>query len=248
MPEIFVSYAREDKTKCEQLYRDLRAEGYDIWIDSQDLEAGSNWALEIKKAIRTAQYFILVLSSNSVSKRGYVQKEIREALEVWDEFPESETFIIPVRLEPCEEGFDRLKNLQRVDMFPNWEDGVARISRALKRRNLNPDKSASPAQRSNETARLRGDTIQLPHRQSNPVAFVAVSRDSIYEMATKLAEKDINGFFNAIKNGHGTLIPAGVLVEIIEWEDYKKYKIVRIKFLEGELSHKIFWTVSQCIP
>jgi TIR domain len=248
MPEIFISYASEDRPKCEQLYRDLRAEGYDVWIDSQDLIAGSNWSIEIKKAIRAAQYVILALSSNSVSKRGYIQKEIREALDVLDEFPESETFIIPIRLEPCNEGFERLKSIQRVDMFPNWDDGVARIIRALKRRNLSPAKPSDLAQNTNPTARLRGDTIRLPHRETNPVAFVAVSRNSICEMATKLIEKDINGFFEIIKEEHGTLVPAGTLVEVIEWEDYKKFKVVRIKFLEGELIGRILWTVSLCIP
>ncbi|MEO0536157.1 MAG: toll/interleukin-1 receptor domain-containing protein [Cyanobacteria bacterium P01_A01_bin.123] len=248
MPEVFISYASEDRSKCEQLYRDLRAEGYDVWLDSQDLVAGSNWSIEIRKAIRGAQYFIIVLSSNSVSKRGYVQKEIREALDVLDEFPESETFIVPIRLEPCNEGFERLKTIQRVDMFPNWDDGVARIIRALKRRNLNPGELVNLVQNTNPTARLRGDTIRLPHRETNPVAFVAFSRDFICEMARKLIEKDINGFFEIIKNEYGTLVPAGTLVEVIEWQDYKNFKIVRIKCLEGELIDKILWTVSLCIP
>jgi hypothetical protein len=248
MPEVFISYASEDRAKCEQLYRDLKAEGYDVWIDSQDLLAGSNWSVEIKKSIRAAQYVVIVLSSNSVSKRGYVQKEIRKALDILDEFPESETFIIPIRLEPCEEEFERLKSIQRVDMFPNWDDGVARIIRALKRRNNNPAEPVNLEQNTNLTARLRGDTIRLPHRETNPVAFVAVSRDSICEMSTKLIENDVNGFFEIIKREHGTLVPAGTLVEIIEWEDYKKFKIVRIKFLEGELIGRILWTVSLCIP
>ncbi len=248
MPEIFISYASEDRLKCEQLYRDLRAEGYDAWIDSQDLVAGSNWSIEIKKAIREAQYVIVVLSSNSVSKRGYIQKEIREALNVLDEFPESETYIIPVRLEACEEGFERLKSIQRVDMFPSWDDGLARITRALKRRNLNPGESVNLVQNSNLTVRLKGDTIRLPHRETNPVAFVAINRDSICEMATKLVDKDVNGFFNVIQDERGTIVPAGTLVEVLEWEGYKKFNIVRIKFLESELIGKVLWTVSLCIP
>lgn len=248
MPEIFISYASEDKVQCEKLYRDLRAEGYDAWIDSQNLVAGSNWSIEIKKAIRESQYVIVVLSSNSVSKRGYIQKEIREALDVFDEFPESETYIIPVRLEICKEGFERLKSIQRVDMFPNWDDGIARITKALKRRNFDSVKSVNPVQNSNPRVRLKGDTIRLPHRESNPVAFVGINRDSIYEMATKLVKKDTKGFFNVIKEERGTLIPAGTLIEVIEWEGYQKLNIVRIKFLEGDLRGKVLWTVSVCIP
>jgi hypothetical protein len=175
MPEIFISYASEDRTSAERLYRELRSEGYDAWIDTQDLIAGSNWSVEIQRAIQGSQDVVIVLSVNSVTKLGYVQKEIRQALDALDEFPESETFIIPVRLDECNVVFERLKALQRVDLFPNWGDGVARIIAAIKRRNLSPDGFIKPVQNSNSTARLLGDTIRLPHRTTNPVACVVVS-------------------------------------------------------------------------
>jgi hypothetical protein len=38
--------------------------------------------------------FLALLSQNSVTKRGYVQKELSEALDILDEFPSSEIFII----------------------------------------------------------------------------------------------------------------------------------------------------------
>ena len=248
MPEVFISYASEDRASAEQLYRDLKSEGYDAWIDSQNLIAGSNWSIEIQKAIRESQYVVIVLSSNSVSKRGFIQKEIRQALDILDEFPESETFIIPIRLEECEEGFERLKSIQRVDLFPNWGDGIARIITALKRRNLSPEGIVQPVQNSNPTARLLGDTIKLPHRTTNPVAFVAVSRESLYEMAISLANQDVKGFFAVIKDEKGTLIESGTLVEIIEWRQFKELKMVRIKMLEGTTEGHILWTSSACIP
>src|SRR4051812_12196736 len=102
MPEVFISYAREDQAHAEQLYRELRGEGFDAWIDVQDLIAGSSWFDEISKAIRSAQYFVLLLSEKSMTKRGFVQQEIREALDIARKMPEGQIFLIPVRLEACE--------------------------------------------------------------------------------------------------------------------------------------------------
>jgi hypothetical protein len=42
-----------------------------------------------------------LLSSNSGEKIGYVQKELKEALEVLDEFPQSKRWLIPVRIDDC---------------------------------------------------------------------------------------------------------------------------------------------------
>jgi hypothetical protein len=51
-----------------------------------------------------------------------------------------------------------------------------------------------------------------------------------------------------IKDERGTMIPAGTLVEVVEGENYKELKLVRIKLLEGDLKGYIVWTISQCLP
>ena len=63
--------------------------------------------------------------SNSVDKLGYGQKELKEALEILDKYPESKVFIIPVRLDDCEESDSRLKEINYVDLFPTWSKGLA---------------------------------------------------------------------------------------------------------------------------
>jgi hypothetical protein len=92
VPEVFISYAKEDRSEAERLHRDLRMEGYDAWIDSQDLLAGSNWSTEIRRVIRASQYFILLLSQKCMRKRGFVHREIREALAVVYEMPRQRSF------------------------------------------------------------------------------------------------------------------------------------------------------------
>lgn len=124
---IFISYAKEDAKVANRLYKDLKQAGLDPWLDVKSLLPGNKWENTIKQTIRSSNYFIALLSSNSVTKRGFVQKEIKEALNFLDEFPEQEIFIIPVRLNECIPSHERLRALHWVDMFPTWEEGINKI-------------------------------------------------------------------------------------------------------------------------
>jgi hypothetical protein len=50
--------------------------------------------------VRAADAILVCLSPDSINKEGYVQKEIKYALDVADEKPEGVIFFIPARLEP----------------------------------------------------------------------------------------------------------------------------------------------------
>jgi len=76
---LFLSYAREDEVSASRLYRELVEGGVKVWFDRESLEPGANWKSEIKKAIRQSRYFIALMSSKSVSKKGFVQSELRPA-------------------------------------------------------------------------------------------------------------------------------------------------------------------------
>jgi len=125
--QVFLSYAREDFEMAEKLYQDLTHYGINVWFDKKSLEAGKNWKIEIRKAIQNSSHFLLLLSSNSVLKRGFYQKEIRDALEVIDELPEGQVFIIPVRLDDCEVSNERLKEIHWLDLFESYERGFRNL-------------------------------------------------------------------------------------------------------------------------
>ena len=129
---VFISYAREDTEAARRLYDDLKNAGLTPWLDKESLVAGQNWKIAINKAIKKSRYFIPIFSSISVAKRGYVQKEFRYALDVIDEFPESQIFVIPVRLDDCDIPYEKLKDIEYVDLFPDWNKGLQRILQALK--------------------------------------------------------------------------------------------------------------------
>ncbi len=114
---------------AKQLYNDLKRYGLDVWLDTESLLPGDRWKDKIQDAIENSNYFIALLSTKSVNKKGYVQKELKTALEVLDLFPSSERFILPVRLDDCEVCERKLKEHHWVDLFPEseYKNGLKKI-------------------------------------------------------------------------------------------------------------------------
>jgi hypothetical protein len=126
---IFLSYAREDQEKVEKLYQNLSSEGFKPWMDRKDIYGGEEWRFSIQKAIRDSDFFLVCLSSSSVGKRGFLQVEIKKALDIWQEKLVGDIYLIPVRLEDCEVP-ELLRDFQWVDLFE--EGGWARLVKAIK--------------------------------------------------------------------------------------------------------------------
>src|SRR3972149_8698869 len=118
--KVFISYGREDEGAARRLFGDLKKAGLDPWFDKECLFPGQKWRTAIRQAIGESRYFLALLSSKSVARRGVIQKEIRDGLSVLEEFPEVGTYLIPVRLDDCEPPYQMLHDLQWVDMFHSW--------------------------------------------------------------------------------------------------------------------------------
>ncbi len=120
MPEknitVFISYATEDYDTAKKLYDDLKQHGIVPWLDRENLLAGQNWRNEIPRVIRECDYFLLLISQHSVSRRGYIQKEQKIALDILDESSLDDIFIIPARLDQTELRHEKLKNLHWADL------------------------------------------------------------------------------------------------------------------------------------
>lgn len=128
---VFISYAREDIEAAKRVYDELKAAGVSVWMDDQDLLPGTDWAIEIAKSIKRSRYFIAILSTHSVSKRGFFQAELKRALEIRDQFPDNEIFFVPVRIDKCEIP-ERIANIHCVDLFPSYDEGLKKVFRTLK--------------------------------------------------------------------------------------------------------------------
>lgn len=109
---VFICNAKEDSEMALKLHRQRFEHDLKSWIYKESLLPGQNWRVAINEAIRNSRFFVALLSSHSVSKRGYGQRELKEALDILAEYPESQVFLIPARLDNCLVSDSRLKQIQ----------------------------------------------------------------------------------------------------------------------------------------
>ena len=134
--QVFLCHSSGDKATVRALYQRLKREpGINTWLDEESLLPGQDWDAEIRKAVRASDIVVVCLSQGSISKTGYVQKEIGFALDVAEEQPEDKIFLIPLRLEECIVP-QRLRRWHWVDYFD--ATGYQRLMRALGTRVYTP--------------------------------------------------------------------------------------------------------------
>ena len=126
--QVFLSYARPDAEKVESLYQKLSNARFKPWMDKKDILPGEIWQFCIRKAIRHSDFFLVCLTANSIDKRGWIQREIKQALDIWQEKLDSDIYLIPARLEDCEVP-GSLRDFQWVNLFE--EDGWTQLVKAI---------------------------------------------------------------------------------------------------------------------
>jgi toxoflavin biosynthesis protein ToxD len=133
--QVFLCHSSNDKPAVRALYQKLHAEPWiQPWLDEEELYPGQDWNMEIERAIEETDAILVCLSNNSITKEGYVQREVRIALDYADYKPEGTLFIIPVRLEECKPP-KRLLRWQYADYFEGQrERGIQRLFVSLQRR------------------------------------------------------------------------------------------------------------------
>jgi len=126
-PSIFLCHASEDKVEVRELYYRLRDAGLQPWIDEANLPPGVRWQEAIREAVQAARIVVVCVSRKSVDKSGFVQEEIKYALDVADQ-KTGTYYIVPARLELCDIPA-RLQKWQWVDLFD--PQGFHKLLRAL---------------------------------------------------------------------------------------------------------------------
>jgi len=129
---VFISYAREDNSLAEKLRLDLESDfKIKAWKDSIDLLPGEKWDYKIKKAIKENDFVIICLSKKSISKTGYFQVEMKEAIRRQQYRPETKVYLIPVRFDKCDMPME-IEDYHCVELFKNWNKGVEEIIKSVK--------------------------------------------------------------------------------------------------------------------
>jgi formylglycine-generating enzyme required for sulfatase activity len=172
--KVFLCHASTDKPKVRELYRYLRRRGINPWFDEEHLVGGQDWQVEIPKALATSDAIIICLTKNSVDKEGYIQKEIKFALDKALEMPEGRIFLIPVKFEECEVPFT-LSRYQWVDL--TIESGYAKMMRALKFR----------------ASQLERSTVEVSKKDIEEENLVRAKKEheSIKHVGRELKEKEL---------------------------------------------------------
>lgn len=114
--KVFLCHSSGDKPAIRVLCKELIKRGVDAWLDEEKILPGQDWQMEIPAAVKSSDAIIVCLSKKSITKEGYIQKEINFALNAAEEKPEGTIFIIPSRLEECNVP-SRLSKWQYVDLF-----------------------------------------------------------------------------------------------------------------------------------
>ena len=113
---IFLSYASPDRDAVMGFHASLQAAGYNVWMDRFRLKGGQAWDVEVKRAMRKATIIVVFLSSHSVDRRGYAQREVKIALEQLKDRLVDDIYLIPVMLEPGLAVPDQLADIQAVGL------------------------------------------------------------------------------------------------------------------------------------
>ena len=120
--KLFFSYARADSEFVLKLAEDLRSAGTNLWLDQLDIPGGVRWDDAIEEALKASPYFLVVLSTVSVTSDN-VKDEISFGLE-------NHKTIVPILYKDCDIPF-RLKRLQYIDFRVDYDNGFKRLVQTL---------------------------------------------------------------------------------------------------------------------
>ena len=130
---VFIAYVEEDLRQVKKLYAAFEQQrGLRPWLDKKKLMPGQNWPRAIETAIQTSDFFVACFSRRATSKRGSFHSELRYALTCAARVPLDEIFFIPVRLDGCTVPGRISKQIQYVDLFPDWDAGVRKVMAVMK--------------------------------------------------------------------------------------------------------------------
>lgn len=131
-PRVFIAYVQEDLSFAKKLYQAFEESGFRPWLDKKRLMPGQNWPRAIETAIHTSDFFVACFSRRAISKRGSFHSELRYALFCAAKVPLDEIFLIPLRLDDCQVPNRVSKQIQYLDLFPDWTAGLSRLIAVIK--------------------------------------------------------------------------------------------------------------------
>lgn len=101
-PKIFISYSHKDKEWKDRLVEHLnvlvKADFFDLWVDSEEIEAGDLWREKIDEGLNTASIGIFLISRHFLTSDPIKEIEVAKLME---RHKREGLRIIPVIVSPC---------------------------------------------------------------------------------------------------------------------------------------------------
>jgi hypothetical protein len=112
--DVFVSYASDDRARVSAIVQELKAHGFSVWLDVEQLRAGQQFDV-LHEQIWRSTFFLAMLSRSALGARRWIMDEINTAIAAYNEG--RSLTVIAVRLEPGIELPPILRSRKAVDLF-----------------------------------------------------------------------------------------------------------------------------------
>jgi hypothetical protein len=99
---VFISYSRRDFEAARRLAHAFEAAGIDTWFDKDQLEAGDDWELSIRRGVKASTLFVPIISADTQAperRRSFFWTEWNAADDRADGMAPGEPFIVPVAID-----------------------------------------------------------------------------------------------------------------------------------------------------
>jgi DNA-binding LytR/AlgR family response regulator len=127
--QVFLCHSADAAEPVRRLHARLVADGVPCWLAAVDARPDRDPAQEVVAAVQRSRYVLACVSRRSITERGYLDEQLRAAVDAADGQPEGATFLVPVRLEPCPIP-QRLARWHWVDLFA--DHGYERLRSVLR--------------------------------------------------------------------------------------------------------------------
>ncbi len=136
---VFISYSRDDKSLVERIRNEFEKNGISVFFDEDSLQTGDLYNLEIRKSIKTCDFFVPIISENAIKdKSRYVyEKEWKGAifLNGFNGYPNIRPFIIDKTLPTDDRIPEEIRNLN-IETNLVFDDLGKTIQKFIKENNL----------------------------------------------------------------------------------------------------------------
>ncbi|MCP4111149.1 MAG: toll/interleukin-1 receptor domain-containing protein [Desulfobacteraceae bacterium] len=129
--KVFICCADEDDKVARRLYNDFKKLGLAPWLASIDIRLGQKPEQKFRSEMKESDYVVALLSKHSLSVRGFAQKQLKMALNILEEYPTNNIFLIPVQLDNTKPHDQELEDLKSTELYKSYEDGFKEIVRAI---------------------------------------------------------------------------------------------------------------------